>query len=55
MSDEVLVFSSRPATLTGRFVVPFPRPRSIEDMRGDVEFSKLYDDIWGLLKRDVGY
>ena len=55
MSDEVLVFSSRPATLTGRFPVHFPRPRSIEDMRGDVEFSKLYDDIWALLKRDVGY
>jgi NitT/TauT family transport system ATP-binding protein len=55
MSDEVLVFSSRPATLVGRFPVHFPRPRSIEDMRGDVEFSKLYDGIWGLLKRDVSY
>jgi NitT/TauT family transport system ATP-binding protein len=55
MSDEVLVFSARPATVIGRFPVHFPRPRSIEAMRGDLEFSKLYDDIWALLKNDVEY
>lgn len=55
MADEILVFSSRPATLVGRFPVRFPRPRTIEELRGDSEFVRIYEEVWALLKSEVEY
>jgi NitT/TauT family transport system ATP-binding protein len=51
LSDRVVVFSARPATVIDEFVVPEPRPRRAEFRESD-HFSKLVHDIKSLVRRE---
>lgn len=52
LGDRILVLSHRPAQLLEEFVVPFPRPRSVEIER-DPRFTEMRFAIWELLKREA--
>lgn len=53
LADRILVLSARPGTIKADIRVPFARPRSIENVRSDPEFSKLFLEIWSLLRDDA--
>jgi NitT/TauT family transport system ATP-binding protein len=53
LADRILVLSARPGTVKADIRVPFPRPRSIENVRANPEFNALYLEIWGLLRDDA--
>lgn len=52
LSDRILVLSHRPAKLLEEFIVPFPRPRTVEIER-DQRFTEMRFAIWDLLKREA--
>ena len=52
LGDRILVLSHRPARLLEEFVVPFPRPRTVEIER-DPRFTELRFAIWDLLKPET--
>jgi NitT/TauT family transport system ATP-binding protein len=51
LSDRVVVFSARPATVITEFTVPEPRPRRTE-FRDSDHFNKLVHDIRSLVRRE---
>ena len=50
LGDRVLVMSPRPGTISREFVVPFPRPRSL-DMVHSAEFGMLAADVRSVIGR----
>jgi NitT/TauT family transport system ATP-binding protein len=53
LADRIIVLSARPGTIKADLRVPFARPRSIETVRSDPEFSRLFLRIWSLLRDDA--
>ena len=53
LADRIIVLSARPGTIKADISVPFPRPRSIENVRANPEFNALFLEIWGLLRDDA--
>jgi NitT/TauT family transport system ATP-binding protein len=51
LSDRVVVFSARPATVITEFTVPEPRPRRAE-FRDSDHFNKLVHEIRSLVRRE---
>lgn len=52
LSDRVVVMSARPGRVLDDIQVPLPRPRPFSAKR-DPTFTKLKDDIWAVLEREV--
>jgi len=46
LCDEVLVLTSRPASVVARFDVPFPKDREVMGLRQTPEFLELYGRLW---------
>jgi NitT/TauT family transport system ATP-binding protein len=53
LADRIVVMSARPGTLKADLRVPFPRPRSVEAVRSEAAFSKLFLEIWALLRDEA--
>lgn len=53
LADRIVVMSSRPGTIKADITVPFARPRTVEAVRSDPAFNRLFLDIWSLLRDDA--
>jgi NitT/TauT family transport system ATP-binding protein len=53
LADRVLVMSARPGRIKADIPVPFPRPRTVETVRGLPAFNELFLRIWSLLREDA--
>ena len=53
LGDRVVVMSSAPGHFKQEFVIPFPRPRNLLDLRQTLEFNALTRQIWTLLGEEV--
>jgi NitT/TauT family transport system ATP-binding protein len=54
LGDRVVVMTARPGRLKAEIAVNFPRPRSVYDLKTDIEFGRMSRDIWHLLREEVG-
>lgn len=52
LSDQVIVFGSRPGRVKASISIPFPRPRELS-LKRRPEFLDYVDQIWGLIESDV--
>jgi len=53
LADRVVLFSNRPARVSGEYRVAIPRPRNSQDVRREPTFISLYDEIWTDLKDQI--
>jgi len=53
MSDEVILFTARPATVARSFRIPFPRERDVTKIREEPEFLRLYGELWRALQEQI--
>ncbi len=53
MSDRVVLFTARPATVARAFPVPFPRERDVTEIREHPEFLALYGELWRALQEQI--
>jgi NitT/TauT family transport system ATP-binding protein len=53
LGDRVLVMTAQPGRMKADIPVTFARPRSVYDLKTDVEFGRLSRDIWHLLREEV--
>ena len=53
LADRVVLFSNRPARVSGEYQVAIPRPRNSQDVRREPTFISLYDEIWTDLKDQI--
>ena len=51
LSDRVVVLSPRPGRVHHVLDVPLPRPRETADVRATVEFTRLVDGLWKILRK----
>jgi NitT/TauT family transport system ATP-binding protein len=51
LSDRVVVLSPRPGRVHQVIDVPLPRPREQADVRASVEFTRLVDTLWKVLRK----
>jgi len=51
LSDRVVVLSPRPGRVHQILDVPLPRPREATDVRAGVEFARLVDNLWKILRK----
>ena len=51
LSDRVIVLSPRPGRVHEVLDVPLPRPRDAADVRASVEFTRLVDGLWKILRK----
>lgn len=55
LADRIVVMSARPGTIKADITVPFARPRTVEAVRSDPEFSSLFLQIWSLLRDEAAF
>jgi NitT/TauT family transport system ATP-binding protein len=54
LADKVVVITAGPGTVKAIFKVDLPRPRgSVQDIRFEPRFLKLYQQIWEALREEV--
>lgn len=53
LGDRVIVFSRRPGRIKLDCSIPLARPRDIQDIRFDPEYSRLFSKIWTVLSEDI--
>ena len=54
MSDRVIVLSAGPATHPiGEFDIQLTRPRNVAEIRHDLDYIKLHEQIWDVLRSEV--
>ncbi len=51
LSDRVVVLSPRPGRVHHVLDVPLSRPREATDVRATVEFTRLVDNLWKILRK----
>jgi NitT/TauT family transport system ATP-binding protein len=49
LSDRIVVFSSRPASLLAELRIPFKRPRDVRRLNATSEYQRLFSDVFELL------
>ena len=55
LADEVIVMSARPGRIRQRIAIPFGRPRTVEAVRSDPRFARLFAEIWALIRDEVAW
>jgi len=55
LADRIIVMSARPGTVKADISVPFARPRTVEAVRSDPQFSSLFLHIWSLLRDEAAF
>jgi NitT/TauT family transport system ATP-binding protein len=53
LGDRVVVMTARPGRLKAEIPVSFARPRSVYELKTDVEFGRMGRDIWHHLREEV--
>jgi NitT/TauT family transport system ATP-binding protein len=53
LADRVVLFSRRPAQISGEYRVDIPRPRNSQEVRKEPRFIALYDEVWTALKEQI--
>ncbi len=54
MSDRVVVLSAGPGTHPiGEFLVDLQRPRNVAEIRHDLQYTRLHEQIWNVLRDEV--
>jgi NitT/TauT family transport system ATP-binding protein len=53
LGDKVVVLTAGPARVKASFTVDLPRPRVAQDIRFDLRFVELYQQIWEALRTEV--
>ena len=53
LADRIVVMSAQPGTIKANLAVPFPRPRTLTDVRSSPAFAPLFAEIWRLLRDEV--
>ncbi|WP_348771085.1 DUF169 domain-containing protein [Pseudodesulfovibrio sp. zrk46] len=53
LSDRVILFSGRPATIKAEYDIPLPRPRSVVESKFTDEFVSIHKRIWQDLSAEV--
>jgi NitT/TauT family transport system ATP-binding protein len=53
LGDQVVVMTARPGRVKAVIPVPFPRPRSIYELKAQPEFGRAVREIWNLLRDEV--
>jgi NitT/TauT family transport system ATP-binding protein len=53
LSDRVVLFTARPATIKSEYDISLPRPRSVEETRFSEDFIHLHRQIWQDLSTEV--
>ncbi len=53
LSDKIVIMSAHPGTVREIIDVPFPRPRSLTDVRSDPQFAELFATTWTTLRDEV--
>ena len=51
MSDRVIVMSARPGRILADIRIPLVRPRSVRALQKDLEFHKIYSQVWEWLEQ----
>ncbi len=54
LGDRILIMSAQPGQIKKEILVPFPRPRTLTDVRSNSVFAPLFTEIWGVLRDEVG-
>ncbi len=54
LGDRVVIMSAQPGRIKREISVPFPRPRTLTDVRSNPVFAPLFSEIWGVLREEVG-
>ena len=49
LADRIIVLSARPGRVIADIPVPFPRPRSLMDLKGDPAYGAVAAEVWRLL------
>ena len=53
LGDRLLVMTAHPGRLKASLDVPLPRPRDVAETRADPRASRLYLEVWRLLRDEV--
>jgi NitT/TauT family transport system ATP-binding protein len=53
LADKVVVLTAGPATVKDVFAVHLPRPRTVQEVRFEPDFVRLYQRIWQSLRDEV--
>ncbi len=53
LADKIVIMSAHPGTVREVIDVPFPRPRSLTDVRSDPQFAELFTTTWTTLRDEV--
>ncbi|HEV2127813.1 MAG TPA: ABC transporter ATP-binding protein [Thermomicrobiales bacterium] len=53
LADTIVVMSAQPGTVRTVFRVPFPRPRTLTEVRKDPKFAELFSRTWEILRTEV--
>jgi len=54
LGDRIVIMSAQPGRIKREIFVPFPRPRTLTDVRSNPVFAPLFAEIWGVLREEVG-
>lgn len=55
LADRVIVMTASPGRIKSDILVPFERPRNLEDLRFDAQFLEIAQQIWVALRDEVSH
>lgn len=53
LSDRVIVMTASPGRIKADLMMPFPRPRDLDELRFDPRFQEISHQIWTALRDEV--
>lgn len=53
LSDRIVLMSAHPGEIVTEIIVPVPRPRTMEQVRANVEMAEQFIVIWNHLQQEV--